>query len=516
MERISIVVLGVLIVTACFRRPTEPTTSTPDGSSSSSVRPPQTPGPFDLQGAAPDNPFAAGTVWGQFHRNGYVQAATPLRGPESGEQFEVQRIKIPGKGGTPTQMHISEPYPDGSFTAWSTNLTHLVKAKVNGSEFVLADAYQITGQASDFNVHWNMTLAKGNKAFVPSPKTRSILKFGEADQSDPMSKLVLERTFVLPPEIVGQATVLNLTYDGWLIFVTDKAFIGAVKQDFSEFRSFDLGGATNDITTHNSFPVDENGNIFIASFYALTKVKWTGNGFELVWRTPYNFRGVGCPPPSPNATWEVIKATTGQGCTGTGTTPTLVGRAGMDELVVVVDSHRKNNLVAFWRNEMPANWTALPGQEPRVASILSLPYSTWEGDGFTAENSPPAAGYDVAVAQYVGFFKAKCDAPRGVQMARWDPTEKRLKLLWANPEAPFNNVMTISFGSQLLYGSGRDRDCNFVYRGLDRNTGSVEFAQALGTADDFLDGGNTNALLPDRSIIYGIGDGLMRIRPVSP
>jgi hypothetical protein len=468
---------------------------------------------LDQQGAAPDNPYAAGTVWGQFHRNGYAQAATPLRGPEAGDGIEIQRIKIPGRGGTPTQMHISQAYPDGSYTAWSTNLTHIIKAKVKGANFEIADAYQITARPGEFNIHWNMTLAQGNKAFVPSPKTRTILKFGEENPRDPGSKIVLEKTFELPPEIQGEATVLNLSYDGWLIFVTDKAWIGAVKQDFSEYRAFDLGRATNDVTTHNSFPVDENGNIFIASFYAMTKVKWTGNGFELVWRAPYDFRGPGCPPPSSSAFREVMKAITGKGCTGSGTTPTLVGRAGMDELVVAVDSHRKNNLVAFWRNDVPADWQGLAGQDRRVAGILNLPYSTWEGDGFTAENSPPAAGYDIAVAQYVGFFKAPCDAPRGVQMARWDPKAKRLNLLWANGKIPFNNVMTISYGSNLVYGSGRDRDCNFVYRGLDRATGQQAFAKTLGDSNDFLDGGNSNAVLPDRSVIYGIGDGMIRIRP---
>jgi hypothetical protein len=470
---------------------------------------------LDRKGEAPANPSSASTIWGQFHRNGYAQASTPLRGPEPGDSIEIQRVEIPGRGGTPTQMHISDTYPDGSVTAWSTNLTHIIKARAKGSTFELADAYQITKNVLDFNIHWNMTLAKGNKAFVPSPKTRSILRFGEADPRDPMSKIVLEKTFVLPDEIKGAPTVLNLSYNGWLIFVTGDAWIGAVKQDFSEYRAFDLGKATGDVTTHNSFPVDENGNIFIASFYAMTKVKWTGDGFKLVWRAPYNFRGIGCPPPSTNERREVMKAITGQGCTGTGTTPTLVGRGDMDQLVVVVDSHRNNNLVAFWRNDIPADARPLPGQDPRVASILPLPYSTWAGKGFSAENSPPAAGYDIAIAQYVGFFKAPCDAPRGVQMARWNPRTNRLGMLWANGDIPFNNVMTISFGSGLLYGSGKDADCNFVYRGLDRDTGKVRLEKTLGPSEDFLDGGNTNAVLPDRSVIYGIGKGMVRIRPVN-
>ena len=469
---------------------------------------------LDRAGEAPPNPHAAGTVWGQFHRNGYAQAATTQRGPEPGDDFELQYLRVPGRGGTPTQMHVSEAYPDGSRTAWSTTLTHIVKARVKGETFELADAYEITERALDWNIHWNMQLGRGNKAYVPAPKDRAILRLGEANPADPMSPIVLEDRFVLPGEIRGAATVINLTYDGWLVFVTDEAWIGAVRTDFSAYRAFDLGGATNDLSTHNSFPVDEQGNVYIVSFFAMTKVRWTGDGFELVWRTPYDFRGADCGPPSDKTSREVVKAITGQACTGSGTTPTLVGRGDMDRLVVAVDSHRENNLVAFWRDEIPQDWQGLPGQDRRVAAILPLPHSTWEGKGFTAENSPPVSGYDIAVAQYAGFWP-KCDSPRGVQLARWDPASRRLTLLWANPEVPFNNVMTLSSGSGLLYGSGRDPDCNFVYRGLDRATGRVAFEVPIGKPNRFIDGGNTNALLDDRSIVFGVSRGMMRLRPVS-
>jgi hypothetical protein len=143
---------------------------------------------YDRQGEAPQNSYAAGTIWGQFHRNGYAQASTPLRGPEAGDSIDVQRIAVPGQGGTPTQMHISARYPDGSVTAWSTNLTHIIKARVKGPVFEFADALQINRRALDLNILWNMTLARGNKTFVPSAKTRCVLRFGEADPKNPMPK----------------------------------------------------------------------------------------------------------------------------------------------------------------------------------------------------------------------------------------------------------------------------------------------------------------------------------------
>jgi hypothetical protein len=97
-----------------------------------------------------------------------------------------------------------------------------------------------------------------------------------------------------------------------------------------------------------------------------------------------------------------------------------MGRGTMDRLVLAVDSARQNKLVAFWRDEIPSDWQGLPGEDRRVAAVLSLPYSTWERGGFSAENSPPVAGYDAVVAQYSGFTP-RCESLRGVQLARWDP-----------------------------------------------------------------------------------------------
>jgi hypothetical protein len=87
--------------------------------------------------------------------------------------------------------------------------------------------------------------------------------------------------------------------------------------------------------------------------------------------------------------------------------------------------------------------------------------------------------------------------------------------VWANPQVQFNNIMTISTASNLVYGVGRGDACQFVYRGLDRQTGRVAFSLPLGRDKQFADGGNTHALNDDRSIIFGVGGpGFMRVRVV--
>ncbi len=470
---------------------------------------------MDIEGLAPTNPHSASSPWPQFHANGYAQAASTLRGLEPDDDIEAQYIPLKGWGGTPTQMHISERYPDGSRTVWSTTLTSIVKSRVKGDEFTFAGGYKMEDRILEGSVHWNMQLGRGNKAFVPDPKNRAILRFGDRDPNDPMSEVVLEDRFVLPDEIKGKAVVINLTFDGWLIFLTTEAWMGAVRTDFSDYRAFDVGAIANDRTIHNSFPVDENGGIYVASLSSMYKVRWSGDDFELLWSVPYNFRGPNCPPPSENAIREVARVFTGQSCTGSGTTPTLMGRGSMDKLVFAVDSHEKNNLVAFWRDEIPGDWRGLPGYDRRVAAVLSLPYSTWAGAGFTAENSPPVSGYDIAVAQYAGFTP-RCRSPRGVQMARWDSDRNTLSLLWTNPDVQFNNVMTISSNSRLLYGVGRGEGCKHVYRGLNVDNGEIAFSVPLNRSNDYLDQGNSHALNDDRSIIFGTATGMVRMRPTNP
>jgi hypothetical protein len=458
----------------------------------------------------PTNPYAADSPWPQFHRNGHAQASTPLPGPQVGDSLQAQAIAFPRSVGTPTQMHVSERYPDGSRTLWSTTLNSIVKARVRGETFELAHIRRIH-EGPGLTAYWNMQLARGNQAFVPDPRTRALLRFGDSDPKNPMSPIRLQARFALPASLPGKPIVLNLSYDGWVIFLTDAGWLGAVKQDFSAWRAFDLGRAIDDTTVHNSFPLDENGIAYFVSFKAMQAVQWTGSGFRVLWRTPYDFRGPGCPPVSASKLREVIRVFRGEGCTGSGTTPTLMA-IDDDRLVIAVDGHEKNRLVAFWRDAIPAGWEGLPGQDRRVAAIVALPYATSAGDGFTVENSPPAWNGDIVVAQYAGF-NPKCDSPRGVQKLHWDSVANVFRIDWTRADVQFNNVMTISAGSGLVYGVGLGKGCRHIYRGLDLASGATRIELPLGIGRGYLDQGNTHALLDDRSIVFGTTNGMMRIRP---
>ncbi len=180
--------------------------------------------------------------------------------------------------------------------------------------------------------------------------------------------------------------------------------------------------------------------------------------------------------------------------------------------MAAVDGHENNRLVAFWRDAIQQDWKGLPGYDRRVAAIVPLPYPTSAGDGFTVENSPPAWHADIVIAQYAGF-DPKCDAPRGVQKLDWDAGNNAFRMDWNRADVQFNNVMTISAGSGLVYGVGLGAGCRHIYRGLDLGSGGTRVELPLGIGRSCLDQGNSHALLDDRSIVFGTTNGMVRIRP---
>ena len=370
------------------------------------------------------------------------------------------------------------------------------------------------GLLASGSVMYNIAVLRDGALVVPDPRRRRFHRLVDAQPGDSRSKLRLERTFNMPQDVPGSAAQLNIAPDGWLIALTDTGWLIAVSPDFKRHVSYNLSAGTGDLDGHNAFPIDERGNIFIVSWRAMTKVRWTGTGFEVAWRAPYDFLGPGCENRKQGgAVREALRTLRGGLCTGSGTTPTLIGNAPNDQLVVVADGLApSNNLVAFWRDEPPANWVGLPNIDRRVAGVARLPLASPVAQGYSVENSPAALGYDVFVSQW-GGIDPKCDQPRGVQMVRWLPESRELKVVWANRDVAMNGVMTASAGSNLIYSSGR-MGCTYTFFGLDRRTGDVRLQLPLGNDPFFADGGNNISLNDDRSLIYGSGGGIVRIRPL--
>ena len=82
-----------------------------------------------------------------------------------------------------------------------------------------------------------------------------------------------------------------------------------------------------------------------------------------------------------------------------------------------------------------------------------------------------------------------------------------------------NGVLTYSAGSNLVYCSGKEMDCNYYYYGLDWESGQVAFRHLLGPEgtflnDPFYDAGNNNIIDEQGNIYFAGGASLVKLEIV--
>ncbi len=76
-----------------------------------------------------------------------------------------------------------------------------------------------------------------------------------------------------------------------------------------------------------------------------------------------------------------------------------------------------------------------------------------------------------------------------------------------------HNVPLDSVADNLLYGSGREADCNYYYYGLNWETGATVKRFRLGNQPYLDDPGNANIVLEDGSILFNSKERLVQIYP---
>ncbi len=449
----------------------------------------------------PMNPYLADSPWPMMHRNNYAQASTPVKGPAAGENLKVGSVEL--KGRVSPWVYFSEMYPNGKRVTWSSTTTAVTKTVSGANGLTNVATYSITRKWFNFSP-WGHILLKGNQLLVSDGKTVYIL--GDAEAGNPYSPIAIIRQYRLPANINGNALLFNLTYDGWIVFNTTKGMVGAIKLDFSQIKTFQIPLDNGEIAWHNQFAIDEDGGIYIVTTKKMVRLNWKNQELALGWQSAYDFVGDGPTSTLPG----------GQSIAGSGTTPTLMGWGEMDKLVLVVDGHRKANMVCFWRDGIPANWSGKNGLDKRITAVTPLPYAKYLDQGNrlvdyqAVENSPCARGYDIACAQYNGFTQ-KCNPAPGVQKLTWNPVSRTLSVAWTNNTINLNNVLTYSQGSNLVYGTGR-KNCTYYFWALDWNSGQVKIEKALGNDSIYNDQGCGNQISDDGSLVYSGAKGLVEIK----
>lgn len=470
-------------------------------------------------------PSLAPTTWPIYHADTYATASSRDRGPGSVTTAQAIDALGPARARRPNVSPwtvMAEPYADGSQAVFTTPNRGVAKYLIRNDRLEAIDFLELDRDYFDFD--WGILLLDNGLGIVTEQKRERFVVFGDERPGDPDSLLEIKGAIPVDEARYGDLNShFTLAPDGRLIVLTEAEKLIAIDLQRQEvIAEFDLPAEAG-TSFHNSFPIDEAGRLYLSTQTLMAAVDWTGERFEMAWTADYDMRGSGCEDVSADQSrrQEVIAVARGQTCTGSGTTPSLIGDPETG-VVVIVDGHApQNNLVAFWRGEPPANWRALPDPtnrrdalDRRVAGLIVLPYSTPEGDGFTAENSPAVLENSIVIAQWAGFRPGR-RAPKGVQRVDWDAEGRALELVWSNPDAHFNGVPTVACrrrGNDChAYGMGR-YGAEYAYVSLDLATGRETGRIPLGDSNETLDQGNNHAVADDGSVVYSGRSRMVRVR----
>jgi hypothetical protein len=358
-----------------------------------------------------------------------------------------------------------------------------------------------------------------------------VTAYGEVEPGNPDSAIEIKRVWpedgslsdIVPGDLVG----FNMTFDGWIILVTDLGAMVALSRDFQDVRTV-MVNFSEDAPAHNQMvaeaglrgfnwvrnpmAIDEDGSIYLATNDHMHRILWMGDDFSLdeadgAWTEPYsNSRGL-----------------------GTGATPTLAGFGDDDKFVIITDGDVLMNMTYFWREEIPSDWEQLDGTPSRrIAGQLPANFGNDQVTEAQSEQSVVVSGYGAvvvnneprnipenAVGQRVLLFSSWMGndplfQPYGMQKFEWDPEAGELREAWANPDLSSpNSVPYIARESNLVYTIGA-RDGLWTLEGVDFGTGQSSFHYVIG-------GAQYNSLfsgvIPDQEgrIMYGNPFGKTRL-----
>jgi len=286
----------------------------------------------------------------------------------------------------------------------------------------------------------------------------------------------LDVAAALPAEAAKAVTRiigLNMTYDGYIVAAAPGAIV-VLDRDLNVKSYVTFSGEAVD----NSIAIDERNGIYVVTSRRMLKVVWNGQKVSTdekdgAWESGYEWT----PDEKALAAGSISR--------GSGTTPTLMGFGNdPDKFVVIADAAESGtNLVAFWRDEIPADYKQKPGTKSRrIADQTRIEISQ-----LTIEPSPNVLGYGVAIiigsypkpVKTPGFPNAFTagvtrPAPLGIEKFEWNPGSRQFDKTWINREVDNSDIMVpvVSAATGLLYAAHKENG-DYQYVGLDWMTGKL-------------------------------------------
>ena len=450
----------------------------------------------------PPNPYLADSPWPMAHANPYIQASSPLPGPTGRGEIGVDFLSAD----LPSVILIySGPYPDGRRVIYGSQLLEVFKVDP-GPPLRYLDRRTKPVLAEDPMVGAYILMDRDGNLFVPTED--GLDAYGDENPDDPESRIALRGSFVMAPsEHQGPVVGINMTYDGWVVFVTSGGTVGVAARDFSASHLLALGP---DDVVSNSIAVDEDGGIYVVTSRKMYRVQWTGTELTLdpaagAWSADYEFGG----DPAAGRLGE-----------GSGATPTLMGTGEMDRFVVITDGQELMHLVLFWKDEIPEDWDPIaPGKDRRIAAEYPVTFGDPEAESSVSEQSVLVHGYGaVVVNNDYGTDDAGMGAviagevAFGVEKFVWDPSSRTLAHAWANPSIPCpNGIPSMSAATNLIYCIGKRGD-DWTLEGIDWDTGESVFSQVTGSSIEYNSAYSAAEIGPDGNVLSGTLFGLVNLK----
>lgn len=328
--------------------------------------------------------------------------------------------------------------------------------------------------------------------FVYSNIGSTVVRYRLKNAADPTQGIELDSQIKLSdynPNIITLVGMV-MTYDGHLVVVFGRGIL-ILTRDLSTVMDYYQFPEGQQIS--NSVAVDEKGGIYVASGSKtangdglMQKLVWTGSRLSAdeadgAWQTTYDGG-----PQAPSIKMGM----------GTGSTPTLMGFGDdEDKLVVITDGAKRMKLLAFWRDEIPADAPTPDPQNPRLAGQIEvgcgLPAST---EWIQSEQSVAVAGYGAFVVNNLTSTPGVGDKivdvlaigplqtpPVGVERFQWNTAENAWESVWARADvSSVSMIPAISTASNMVFVSGYSSTDGWDVEGLDWNTGATLHRVVLG------------------------------------
>jgi hypothetical protein len=443
------------------------------------------------------NPSAADSPWGTTHRASYAQASSPFAGPASGQTVTAEHVILPGP---PIGLDFTSAYEDGGVAIWGSPLgLEGAVVKLDNETFEIVDLYIPADREPDppnftAGISGAYNALDRDDRFIVG-RTTFLEVYADSVPGDRFSPIALVKRELLPDSAFCRSddivAGMVLTYDDHVAFVTEEGVLGVIPRDparmtAANLQTFSVNGADCDDSSlsrddleivSNSLAADEDGGIYMVTSEAMYKFHFDGSVISLEWRVVYEAGDGG-----------VSAIRLGP---GSGSTPSLMGTAlDDDRFVVITDGQDLMHLVLFWRDQIPADWTPLPGKDPRIACEFPVTFGDSAAMESLSEQSvlvrghaavvvnnllqdesliPPIPLIQNAVAALLGGDPDL--APFGIERIDWDPETRSCQGIWANDTISIpNGIPGMSQASQLFYGIGQ-REGVFGLEGVDFDTG---------------------------------------------